>query len=85
MAPDALSCELDGEAAILNVRSGEYYGLDQVGTSVWRRMSESLTVAEIVRGITSEYEVDPEQCEHDLISLLTKLAEHGLVEIDDTR
>jgi hypothetical protein len=82
-AGDAVSCELDGEMAILNVRSGDYYGLDEVGASVWRIISRPHTVAEIIKAITLEYEVDAAQCESDLIDLIGKLATHGLVEISD--
>ncbi|MBV8357732.1 MAG: PqqD family protein [Deltaproteobacteria bacterium] len=83
IARDAVSCELDGETAILNVKSGDYYGLDEVGASVWRMMSQPHTVAEIIREITYQYDVDPAQCEGDLISLIGKLASHGLIEINN--
>jgi hypothetical protein len=82
-ARDAVSCQLGAEIAILNVHSGEYYGLDEVGAAVWRMMGRPRAVAELVREITSEYDVDPAQCEGDLISLISKLAVHGLVEISD--
>jgi Coenzyme PQQ synthesis protein D (PqqD) len=82
-AGHAVSCELDGEAAILNITNGEYYGLDDVGSSVWRIMSQPHTVAEIVCQITSEYEVDAARCAADLIGLISKLAAHGLVDISD--
>ena len=81
---DAVSCELDCEVTILNVRSGEYYGLDEVGASVWRMMSQPRTVRELIKEMTSEYDVGPAQCESDLISLIGKLAEYGLVEISST-
>jgi Coenzyme PQQ synthesis protein D (PqqD) len=80
---DVVSCELNGETTILNVRSGDYYGLDEVGASVWRIISEPHTVAEIIKAITSEYDVDTAQCEGDLIGLLNKLVAHGLVEVSD--
>ena len=83
-AGDAVSCELDGETAILNVRSGDYYGLDEVGASVWRIISRPHTIAEIIKAITLEYEVDAARCESDLIDLIGKLATHGLVEISDS-
>jgi hypothetical protein len=82
-AGGAVSCELDGETAVLNIQSGNYYGLDKVGTSVWRLMGEPHTVAEIIREITAEYDVEPARCEADLLSLITQLAAHGLVEIRD--
>jgi len=84
IANEVVSCDLDGEAAILNVRTGVYYGLDEVGASVWRIMREPRTLAEIIKRITSEYDVDPPQCENDLISLLSELAKHGLVEISES-
>jgi hypothetical protein len=80
IAKEAVSCELDGEVAILNVQTGEYYGLNEIGASVWRIMSQAHSVAEIVQEITSKYEVAWEQCEGDLLSLLGKLAKYGLIE-----
>jgi hypothetical protein len=78
-----VSCVLDGEAAILNIKNGEYYGLDEVGSSVWGIMSQPHTIAEIVCQITSEYEVDAARCAADLLSLISQLAVRGLVEISD--
>ena len=81
IARDALSCQLDGETTILNTHSGNYFGLDEVGASVWRLMSAPHTVAQIISAITAEYDVETAQCEADLLSLINLLAAHGLVEI----
>ena len=82
-AKDVISCELDGETAMLNIRSGIYYGLDEVGAAIWRKVSQSCVVREIVRDITAQYEVDPPQCQSDVVRLLNELADNGLLEIDD--
>ena len=37
---DQVSCDLAGEAAILNIKSGVYYGLDPVGARIWTLMQE---------------------------------------------
>ena len=29
------SCDLGGEAVLLNLESGQYYGLDPVGARIW--------------------------------------------------
>ena len=83
LAQHVVSCDLDGEAAILNVQSGIYYGLDEVGAAVWRMVSEPRTVAGIIEGIMSEYDVDADQCRGDMFRLLGELAEHGLIEVAD--
>jgi hypothetical protein len=83
-APNVVSCELDGEAAILDLRSGEYYGMNEVGASVWSMIGDPRRIAEIIREITSQYEVEWRRCEDDILGLIERLATLGLVEIVDT-
>jgi len=80
---DQVSCDLAGEAAILNVKSGVYYGLDPVGARIWNPMQEPRPVAEIQSAITNEYDVEPERCANDLVGLLEKLLAEGLIEVKD--
>src|SRR5579863_6172479 len=80
-AKDQVSCVLAGEASILNVKSGVYYGLDPVGARIWNFVQEPRSVGEIHTAITNEFDVDPEQCERDILVLLTKLAEEGLIQV----
>ena len=83
VAKDQVSCDLAGEAAILNVKSGVYYGLDPVGARIWTLMQEPRAVAEIQNAIASEYEVEPERASRDLVGLLEKLLAEGLIEVKD--
>jgi hypothetical protein len=82
-AKDQVSCDLAGEAAILNIKNGVYYGLDPVGARIWNLVQEPRAVAEIQNAITSEYDVEPERCARDLASLLEKLLAEGLIEVSD--
>ncbi len=70
VAKDQVSCDLAGEAAILNIKSGVYYGLDPVGARIWNLMQEPRAVVEIQNAITSEYDVEPDRCARDLASFL---------------
>lgn len=79
---EQVSCELEDEAVILNVRSGEYFGLDPVGARIWELVQESRTVAEIRDAILRDFpDAEPEQCTGDLLEFLDQLAGSGLVEI----
>jgi hypothetical protein len=80
---DQVSCDLAGEAAILNIKNGVYYGLDPVGARIWNLMQQPCAVAEIQNTITDEYDVEPERCARDLVSLLEKLLAEGLIEVKD--
>ncbi|HEV7993958.1 MAG TPA: PqqD family peptide modification chaperone [Gemmatimonadaceae bacterium] len=70
---------LGGEAVILGLRDGVYYGLDAVGARVWELLVEPRLVSELVAAIVGEFDVTPERCERDLVTLLDDLAARGLV------
>jgi hypothetical protein len=80
-AKDQVSSDLGGEVAILDLKAGVYYGLDAVGARIWSLIQEPRTVNEIRDILLEEYEVEPERCEHDLLALLRRLADEGLVEV----
>jgi hypothetical protein len=82
-AKDQVSCDLAGEAAILNIKNGVYYGLDPVGARIWSLMQQPRAVGEIQNTIVDEYDVEPERCSHDLLGLLEKLLSEGLIEVKD--
>jgi hypothetical protein len=80
-ARDQVSADLEGEAVILSLADGVYYGLDDVGARVWELLRQPRTVAELRDAVTAEYEVDAATAERDLLDLLAELAERRLVEI----
>ena len=80
---DQVSCELDGEAAILDLKGGVYYGLNAVGAMVWSLIAEPRRVDEIERAVLAEFDVAPEQCRRDLFELLADFAARGLARIEN--
>jgi hypothetical protein len=82
-AKDQVSCDLAGEAAILSIKNGVYYGLDPVGARIWSLVQEPRAVAEIRNTIIGEYDVEPERCTRDLFGLLERLLAEGLIEVKD--
>ena len=75
--------ELDGEAVILHLKSGVYYSLNSTGASIWNLLQKPRKVSEIRDVILEEYEVEPQQCEGDLLVLLQELELEGLVEVSN--
>jgi hypothetical protein len=78
---DQVTCDLSGEAVILQLQDGMYYGLDPIGASVWKLIQTPKTIAEIRDAILEEYDVTPEQCEADLQALLEDMKEQRLVTV----
>lgn len=82
-AEGQVSSDLEDEVAILDLKAGMYYGLDRVGARVWNLIQEPRVAEEIRDVLVSEYEVEPDRCERDLIVLLQRLVDEGLVEVND--
>src|SRR5215213_5869828 len=80
-AEDQVSSDLGGETAILDLKAGMYYGLDDVGARVWDLVQEPRNVGDIRDILLEEYDVAPERCERDLLALLQQLANEGLIEV----
>lgn len=75
-----VSSEAGGELVILNLETGQYHGLEQVGRLVWNRIQDGATVQELEQAVLAEYAVEPERCRQDLRALLEGLRKRGLVE-----
>jgi hypothetical protein len=80
---DQVSSDLGGEVAILDLASGVYYGLDTVGARVWELVQEPIEVNQIQETINEEYDADRARVERDVLTLLQRLADEGLVEVRD--
>ena len=78
---DQVSCRLDGEAALLQMSEGVYYGLDELGARIWDEMQEPITIEELRDRIVREYDVDVDRAERDLIEFCEKMISAGLVRV----
>lgn len=82
-AKDQVSSDLAGEAVILSLRTGMYYGLDRVGARIWALLGSPMRVVDIRDAIVGQYDVEPDRCERDIVSFLHQLAIRELIEIRD--
>ena len=79
-AAGQVSSDLAGEAIILSLQTGMYYGLGQVGARIWELLRTPTRVADIRDAIVQQYDVEPNRCERDVLDFLHHLAEQGLIE-----
>ena len=73
--------DMDGEAVILDLESGTYFGLNDVGTRMWQLMEQHGTPRAALGTLIEEFDVAPDVLEQDLITLASELAEKGLLEV----
>ena len=75
-----VSCDLNGEAAILQLDQSVYFGLKGVGAQLWLALEKPQSLAELNRLMCKEFDVDAARAEADLVKFLSELQAAGLVE-----
>ena len=80
LRPDVAFQDLRGEAVIVDLASGNYFGLNEVGPRVWQLVDEGHEESKIVDILTSEYEADRATIARDVARLLDDLrARHFII------
>ncbi len=80
---DVVSRNLMGEAVLLDLTTGTYFGLDEVGTRVWQLLEQHGSNDAVVAALLEEYAVDEPRARADVDRLILELSEKGLVRIDE--
>lgn len=71
---------LDNETVLILPNSGRYVIVNDVGTYIWERVNQSLSVKEIERQLVENYTIAPEQASADIRSFLNDLHTKGLIQ-----
>lgn len=81
--PDVVWREVDGEVVLLNVVTGQYFGLDSVGSQVWMLLQSAgpkgLNLQGLCGLVTAQFEVDSATAERDLSTLISELLAQQLL------
>jgi hypothetical protein len=77
-----LFSNLGGEEVILDLSTGTYYGLNEVGARVWALIETPRSGHEICDRLEAEYDVDRPSLERDVLHLLQEFEAEGLLEVD---
>lgn len=81
---EQVSSQLGDEVVIMNMKDGNYYGLDGAGAHAWTQLQQGpQSIAALRDAILAAFEVEPAVCEQDLIELLGALQAEGIVELVD--
>ncbi|WP_079505291.1 lasso peptide biosynthesis PqqD family chaperone [Mesobacillus jeotgali] len=79
--PGNLVSDMDGEKVMLNIQNGKYYNLGEVGGFIWELIAQPTGINSLILSIIENYEVNPSECEKEVISFCTELYLEGLIEV----
>jgi hypothetical protein len=78
-ADGLLEAEIDNEIVALSIEHGACYGLNRVGSRVWTLLASPIRVGDLISTLLTEYQVDPDDCERQVLDLLEELRAEGLI------
>jgi hypothetical protein len=79
---DFATADMEDETVMVSIENGKYYGMDPVGSRIWELLSEPQSLADLVKALCGEYEVEPERCKADVLVFLNYLRGEDLVRLE---
>jgi hypothetical protein len=78
---DIVFNEMDGETIMMSIENGEYYGINSIGSRIWKLLETPKAASEICDALLPDFDVTREQCAKDVLLFLNRMAEKGVVKI----
>jgi Coenzyme PQQ synthesis protein D (PqqD) len=80
LRPEAVAWrEVDGEVIALGLESSTYFGTNQSGTLLWKRLVEGTTRAELIDDLMTTFDLDQKRAQSDVDAFLADLRGRGLL------
>lgn len=80
VSEDVVTREVGGELVLLDLNSGQYFGLDAVGGRVWELLAQSpRNLGDLCNCIEGEFDAPRERIEADLLALAQQLKDQELI------
>ena len=77
--PDVVFRELEGEAVLLNLETGIYFGLNATGLRMWQLIEQHRTLDRVLALLTREFDAPAAELEADLLAWVSQLEDQGLL------
>ena len=79
LSPKASFAELDGEAVVLDLKSGRYFQVNRAGALLLRLLAEGTDRAALETALVAEYRLDAPAARRDVDAWLARLEAGGLL------
>ena len=78
-SPHIIHETIDLETVIVNLDTGNYYSLDQIGVEIWNLIEKHISLDEIIEDISRRYEGNRTLIEQAVIQLANELNQENLI------
>jgi hypothetical protein len=80
-SPSVLTAEVGGEIVMMSIEHGHYFGLDDIGSDIWKRLDQPRAFSDLIDGLVADYDADRAIIAADVRVLLERMAEQDVVRL----
>src|SRR5256885_6798010 len=80
-SPGVLTAEVEGEIVMMSIEQGRYFGLDDIGSDIWKRIEPPCSFAALIDGLVADYDADRVTITADVQAMLGKMAAQDVVRL----
>jgi hypothetical protein len=80
-SPSVLTAEVDGEIVMMSIEQGRYFGLDDIGSDIWKRLEQPCSFATLIDRLAADYDADRATIAADVEALLGRMAAQDVVRL----
>ena len=74
-----LVSQLAGETVLMNTTTGDYFGINAVGTKIWNLLAQPVSTDSLLESLVGSYDISMEQCRIEVKQFLQNLESRKLV------
>ena len=76
---ELLASEMDGEVVMMSIENGKYYGMNKLGSEIWKMIDAPVQVADICQTLGKTFSVEQSTCETEVLDFVNHLAKEKLI------
>ena len=76
-----LSSEMDGEVVMMDIESGKYYGMNKMGSEIWKLIETPTTITAVCDTLQQTFDVNRPDCEREVLQFLAHMKKEELVSV----
>lgn len=76
-----LANSLGEETVLMNIETGDYLGINGVGTDIWNILSNPLKIEDLIKEILKLYDVSEEMCTSQVNTFLDTMLKQSMLTI----
>lgn len=80
--PDLLAVDMDGETVMMDMESGNYFGINEVGSHIWELLESNQSIETIIDDVKRHFEAkEDDNVQDDVLAFLNDMQEQSLVQV----